>query len=234
MQGSGGDAFAAALLGSIRGTDWQLFSDPVLQAFAARIRIAKEWMVQSAVSAPMLAELREQSTGLLSLSRRKAMLSAVAKCDWTDVWQSVSLSDLYFLGDALIRDARPELWSTPALRAMKRAARELPQLDVLGQIAPELNGCTQPHLRRHQPYEEYEHYVLPSRVAQRVAELKISLAWLADSEAWPAQVVAAVAAPAADGVLKKMQLRDMRDWSAALQAYQSLNRAMIEDLLVQQ
>ena len=30
---------------------------------------------------------------------------------------------------------------------------------------------------------------MPSRVAERVAELKLSLAWLADSEGWPAQAV---------------------------------------------
>ena len=59
LGGGAGDAFAAALFASLRGTDWQLLTDPVLQAFAARIRIAREWIVQSAKSERCLDELRK-------------------------------------------------------------------------------------------------------------------------------------------------------------------------------
>ena len=86
------------------------------------------------------------------------LLTAVGNCDWPKVWRAVSVSDLYFLGDALIRQAKAELWATPALRAMKKAAQEVPELDTLGQVAPDLNGCAQTHLRRYEPYEEYELY----------------------------------------------------------------------------
>src|SRR5207248_2946620 len=171
-----GGAIGAALLASIRGTEWHGFSAVGLTAFAARVRVAREWIVESASSVTMCSELERQSLGILSLTRRAKLSSAIKNRDWPRVWESVTISDLYFLGDALIAHAPAGLWTNSYLTAMKQAAPSKAP-DALGQVAPHLSGCAEPRLRRYEPYEEYRRYVRPERIAERVAELKLYLAW---------------------------------------------------------
>jgi hypothetical protein len=231
LSGPASGAFGAAIVASVRGTDWRPFTESALQSFGARVRIAREWIVQSTVSLVMWRELEEQTAGLLSLTRRKTFLEAISTRDWNTIWESVSLSDLYFLGDALLAHAPDDLWNSPALRAMKRSAGTTDQLDILGQVAPELDGCTAPHLRRYQPYEEYEPYAAPTRIAQRAAELKLYLAWQADAEAWPPEAIASIAPSAADVVLNKLVVVDSHDWGGVLKAYEALTQDLLEELL---
>ncbi len=88
-------------------------------------------------------------------------------------------------------------------------------MGALGQVAPTLSGCGHPHLHRFQLYEDYEPYLLPARISERSAELKLNLAWLADSAGWPPEMVAAVSRPAADLSVSKLSMRDIHDWRGA-------------------
>lgn len=229
-----GTAIAGALFGSIRGTDWRLVTSSAVQGFAARVRLAREWTVESAGSREMLSELDEQSRGLLSLTRRAKLIDGIQSRNWPAVWDSVSISDLYFLGDSLIERSPAKFWRSPTLQAMKRAAGAAGSCDGLGQVAPDLSGSAVTRLQRYEPYEEYERYLMPDRLAERVAELKLYLAWQADSLAWPPEAIAHVASPAADAVIKKLRAGGIHDWMAALDAYRSLDSDALEFLLSKQ
>jgi hypothetical protein len=201
-----------------------------LQTFGANVRLAREWIVESAVSEPMRQELEEESRGLLSLSRRQTLLAGITGRDWAAVWESASVSDLYFLGKSLVRQAPAHLWATPALIAMKDVAAQPESLDLLGQVAPDLSGTAMPCLQHYQPYEEYERYSLPQRMAERVAELKLYLAWLADSSASPPAALEATAFLIADAAAKKITMRDMWDWSAVLDGFRGLKPQILDAL----
>lgn len=217
-----GEVVAGAVFASVRATDWRPLTESALQTFGANVRLAREWIVESATSGAMRQQLQEQSMGLLSLARRKALLAGVVSHDWAAVWESVSISDLYFLGKSLAGQAPTPLWRTPALIAMKEVATQPAVLDLLGQVAPDLSGSALPRLQHYQPYEEYERYSVPQPIAERVAELKFHLAWLADSAACRPAMLPAAAALSADAVAKKIVMRDMWDWSAVLDGFRSM------------
>jgi hypothetical protein len=224
---STGEAFAGAVFASIRGTDWSALTPGALQAFAATVRVAREWIVQSALSEPLRQTLEQETLGLLSLNRRHTLIDALEQHDWPAVWQSVSVSDLYFLGQALVQrpsttEASESFWKTPSIAAMRHVAREQKDLDALGSIAPALSGCALPRLRRYAPYEDYERYYMPDQMAQRTAELKLYVAWMADNGAWQSDGLEEASMIAADKVLKSIRLRDQYDWSAVIEAYQKL------------
>ncbi len=232
--GAAGGAFAAALFASVRATDWNLISSSALQSFAGTVRLAREWIVESGQSTSTRKELEQETLGLLSLSRRKTLLTAITERDWRSAWECLSISDLYFVGNALIEHAPGDLWQSPELRAMKTVASRTKDLDALGQVAPDLNGSAAPQLRRYEPYEEYQRYMLPDRIAQRTAELKLYLAYIADSLELPPSALAEIAPRAADLAVARFRMRDLWDWSAALDAYRELQPDTIKGLVNKQ
>jgi hypothetical protein len=75
--------------------------------------------------------------------------------------------------------------------------------------------------------------MLPDPLSQRLAELKINLAWLADNAAWEPERLIRLAEPTADDLVTKLKMRDARDWSGALDAYRGLKADTVEALLNQ-
>jgi hypothetical protein len=232
MGGANGVAMATAILASARATDWRTYTEAGQRAFAARVRLAQEWIVQAAADPKLAKTLQNEARGLLSLSRRKALLAGLESHDWNVVWDATSLSDLYFLGESLLEHATTADWQNVNLAALRKAANSTDAPDALGQVAPTLNGCSQPHLHRYQPYEDYEPYLLPARISERSAELKLNLAWLADSAGWPPEMLATVSRPAADAAISKLSMRDIHDWRAALDAFTALKLEHVEALAV--
>ena len=225
------ELFAGALFASVRATDWRGFDASVLASFGATVRLAREWIVESASAPDMRAELNEAARGILSLARRKALINGVEQHDWNGIWQSVSVSDLHFVGDALSEHAPAPLWRSAQLQAMKKASQHATEPDMLGSVSPGLSGCAQPRLRRYEPYEEYQRYLMPNVLSERLAELKMNLAWLADNAAWEPERVIRLAEPAADDVLGKIKMHDSWDWSAAIDGYRNLKADDLELLL---
>jgi hypothetical protein len=87
---------------------------------------------------------------------------------------------------------------------------------------------------RGEPYEEYQRYVLPDHLAQRVAELKLYLAFLADGSAWRLDELAGVTSSAADALLLKIAIRDAWDWNGVLDSYRQFKAENIGPLLARQ
>ena len=51
--------------------------------------MAREWCVYAADDAALLSNLAEDTLGILSLTRRRLLLSGIAAHDWESVWASV-------------------------------------------------------------------------------------------------------------------------------------------------
>jgi hypothetical protein len=230
LGGNAGDFVAGALIASIRATDWRTVTQPEVRAFGATVRLAREWIVESGGDTGMYRQLEQATLGVLSLVRRKSLLEAVQSHSWSEVWQSASISDLHFLGDALLESAPPAVWNNPSLQAMKKFAAHSGELDALGPLAPELSGCAQPRLRRYEPYEEFQRYFSPVLLAQRLSELKLYLASMADDAAWEIDVLPSLAARVADSLAAKQMMKDAFDWAGVLDSYRNLKAAELEGL----
>jgi hypothetical protein len=234
--GGRGEAFATAAFASIRATDWSSITEAALQSFGATVRLAREWIAESAISQPARHALEKETLGLLSLSRRHSLLDALDQHDWPAVWRSLTASDLYFLGQALIQDTGKseklqDFWTSPVVIAMRQSALSRKNLDELGSVAPSLNGCAQPRLRPYAPYEDYERYSQPTRMAQRASELNLYLALVADSKAWQPTFLEEVAAGAVEKVLSSIRTRGDNDWSAVIEGYEKLTADTLRALV---
>jgi len=233
LGGTAGGFLASALFASVRAADWHSLNRADIESFGATVRLAREWIVESAGAPAMYSELERDTLGLLSLVRRKSLLAGVQQHDWPKVWQSASISDLHFLGDALLETAPAALWNSDALQSLKKAAAHTRELDALGSVAPQLSGCTQPRLRRYEPYEEYQRHFMPTLLAERLSELKMYLAILADDAAWPLDAMPLLAAKVADNLASKNMMRDAWDWAGVLDSYRKLKPEDLEALLNQ-
>lgn len=223
LGGVNGTWVAASLLASVQATDWRALRAADMESFGASVRLAREWIVESALSADLSRALEVATQGLLSVTRRRLLLDAIARRDWTAAWEAVSISDLHFLGDELASAGSAKIWEAfPVLSSLRNAAQHATEFDALGPVAPYLNGCARPRLARYEPYEEFERNAYPQPLAERLAELKQYVAWIADGSAWPVEQLPEMTAAAAESVASKIQMRDMYDWSSALETYRSL------------
>lgn len=224
----------AAQAGALRATPWNLYRDQDQQLLGLKIRIAREWCVEAARSLAIRQDLSADTLGLLSLIRRRQLLDGLKARDWKTVWQSVTLSDLYFLGDRYLARYPQNPWQSPAASALRIAAAQNDgaRLQILGAALPRVNGCTHSHLQTLAPYEEYERRMFSTELAGRTSEFKLYLAEYLDRAALPAGIIGAVAEPLAFHVLGTVNMSDMRDWTSVLSAYAGLNQRILEEALL--
>jgi hypothetical protein len=230
LGGDNGEMAAGKQLGAIRMTDWGRLRDEDLRLLGLKVTVAREWVVRAASQPELEDSLSEASLGLLSLTRKAALLTALAVSDWKSVWEALTLSDLYFLGDRYLERYATDVWQSPPTRALRRLAahNDGSRLQLLGGEFGDTLGCSHPHLRSAPPYEEYEKQLLPGRLAERSAEFKLYLAKYADETGIPAAALGTLAEPAARGILKKVQMSDIHDWRSLLSAYAALDSKAIE------
>jgi hypothetical protein len=230
LGGENGQMAAAKQIGALRATNWGNLRDQDLRLLGLKVTVAREWVVRAAAQPELEAGLSESALGLLSLTRRAALLSALAEEDWKSVWESLTLSDLYFLGDRYLERYPKDAWQSPATEALRRAVahNDGSRLELLGGEFADTLGCSDPHLRVAPPYEEYEKELLPERGAERSAEFKLYLARYADETGIPAAALGALAEPAARGILQKLQMSDDHDWRSELAAYAALDSKAVE------
>jgi hypothetical protein len=227
-----GAAFGAQVA-ALRGADWKLLQEDDLRLLGLKIRVAREWMVQAAREPALRSDLGEALLGLLSLSRRAKLLNGLRAQDWATVWEVVSLSDLYQLGDAYLRRYRADPWRSPVTVALRQASagNDGSRLEFLGPLHRVRRQCGHPHLLPLGPYEEYERYLHPSVMGERLAELKLYLAEHMDRAGLPAALFGLLAEPVAEIVFKRLQMTDAHDWRSALDAYRELNDEILEEAL---
>ena len=233
LGGEYGESVASKQVTAIRMTNWAALRDEDLRLFGLKVTVAREWIVRAATQPELETALAESTLGLLSLTRRADLLAAMAGDDWDAVWAAVSVSDLYFLGDRYLERYSKDSWKSPAVAALRQLAahNDGSRLQLLGAELDDLLDCSHPHLWSAPPYEQYEMDLFQPRLAERTAEFKLYLARYADQAGIPAAALAAIAEPAARGILKKLQMSDLHDWHSVLAAYATVDGKVIEGVL---
>ena len=192
-------AIAEAQMASFRATDWSRLSEQDLILFGLRLRLAREWILHAGNDAKLMAGLQEATQGLLSPTRRGELLDAIAARDWDGAFRNVTMGDLYSLSVRYLERYSGDTWESPIMAALRRISgtADDTRLRSLGGSAIGLLGCSHPHLEVLGAYEEYEGLVLPYKLAQRAAELKLYLADFAGRAGIPPAALNALGQPIA-------------------------------------
>ncbi len=220
----------AQQIAATRMTGWADYRDEDQRLLGLRIRLAREWLVYATAQPALLRDVSEDTLGILSLSRRRELLNAIASEDWKAVWNSVTLSDLQFLGERYVTRYKQSPWNSPVDAALREASahNDGSRLNLLGAVPVALYGCAHPHLAPLGPYEVYERRLFPAELAERVAEMKLYLSALLDKLGLPAAALPALAEPAARIAFRSMHMADDHDWAQALSAFGAMDEKTVE------
>jgi hypothetical protein len=234
--GSVGETLASEQLGSIRLTHWPAFGTEDQRRMGLRLRAAREWIVDAATGAEYRSALAADSAGCLSPARRHGLMEGLVRHEWKAVWSSVTLGDLNALGTKIEARLSGPANASPVFKELFELAGkdDGSRLSWLGPNLSVINGCMHPHFVQQMPYEEFERYMLPNRLAQRASEFKLYLAEYLERAGIPASFLAVVAEPAARRVISSMKMADFRDWPAVLAAFTTVDDAMIDGVLAPQ
>ena len=215
-------ALAKAELGSLRATRWKVLRETDVRRFALTVLLGREWVVEAASDETSRTLLMRAVAGALTVNRTRQMLSSLEARDWPGTWRSFSLGDLYRLGRARITGSFGAFGDSPvtrALAALPADADAWNRLNAMGAIRPYTFGHVRPRIWNDGPYEEYERYLSDTRIAERMAELKLYLFHAADRLGVSVERLAVIAEPAAKRVLSKVQMGDLWDWRSVLRTY---------------
>ena len=213
----------------LRATDWRGLRERHLRLFGLKILLAREWIVQAAVQPHLRRDLAESTLGLLSLKRRRRLVAAIEQKSWQTVWNSVTLSDLYFLAERYAAHYATDPWESPvalALRRMVGANGDSGQ-EWLGCPALEIMNIAHPQLVATAPYEEYERYLMPSLIGERVAEFKLYLARQMDQTGVPAAAMGTLAERIAPQLFRELRMNDLRNWQPVVRTFSALDQSTL-------
>jgi hypothetical protein len=223
---------AAAQVAAIRSAPMSNWLDSDQRLLGLKLRVGREWCMRAAYDAHFLQDLSEETLGLLSSTRRLDLLNGLAARDWVRVRHSLTLSDLYFIGDHFstrYKDApSPSLAAVALGRAL--STNDGHRLQILGSLLPDVSGCSHPHLLRLPPFEDFEHR-LPDAMAQRATEFKLYLADYMDRRGIPAQAIAVFAEPVLRRLLAGLTMSDAHDWRSVLAVYGKIDDDLLEETL---
>jgi len=233
--GPAGEEAIAAQIAALRGTTWDRLEESDQRLVGLRCTLAREWIEESASDPDAFQALSEETMGLLSLSRRADLLSAVETRDWRRAWDAVTLPDLFALAGKFLGRFPSDPWPSPTLAALRQTAtlNDGSRLNILGAIPRHSFGCDHPHLLQDAPYEEYERHMFPSELAERVAEFKLYLAYLADGLGVQPSALSRVAEPLAAKAFRNAKMMDAHDWRAVAAAFSSITAADLREALQQ-
>jgi len=225
--------FAATQIGFLRATRWDLLEDDDLKLLGLKIRAAREWIVRAATDPELMSDLADAASGILSLARRSDLMHSLEARDWESVWKDVTLSDLFFLSDEYLGRHRTDPWDSPTMKALRGlvARDDGARLQWMGPVPGPLFNCGHPHLLRLPPYEHFERFLMPERLAVRAAEFKLYIGEYLDRRGIPAGALETIAEPLAMEILREVRLTGLRDWQAMLAAYSGIDDNLIRGAL---
>ena len=223
--------YAAAVLGSIRDTNWQALEDEDLRVVGLRVRTAREWILRSSSDPAAMNALADAYSGLLSANRRAKLLRAVSLSQWDRAWAMLSAAELFFLGEQFALQYGNEAGHSPTVVALGKfgALVDPVKLRWLGPELSSILGCSHPHLLRLSPYENFENYTLPNRLAERSNEFKLYLAELFDRTGTSAAALESSAEPMAIRLFSEIRMKDPKDWRSVLRAYSDMDGNWIDN-----
>ena len=225
---SSGSVMISTQIAALRSTDWSRLKEQDLVRFQLRLRVVREWVLHAGSDDTLLADLAEDALGVLSPTRRAQLLDAIRARDWTAAFQCVTLGDLYSLSGRYLERYEKDPWQSAVTAALRKtAAEDNPRLLLLGGSSLELLGCDHPHLAMLGPYEQYEKFVLPSKLAERAAEFKLYLADWAGRVGIPTAALNLAGEPVVTKLLAHVKMNDIRDWRSVMQAFEGLDAPML-------
>jgi predicted Zn-dependent protease len=233
--GSAGEDAIGAQIAAIRGTTWERLDESDQRLVGLRCTLAREWIEEAANHPDAFQALSDETMGLLSLSRRADLLSAIETRNWRRAWDAVTLPDLFALAGKFVARFPNDPWPSPTLAALRQAAtfNDGSRLNVLGAIHYHSFGCNHPHLLPDAPYEEYERHMFPTEIAERLAEFKLFLVYLADGMGVEPSALSGVAEPLAAKAFRNAKMMDAHDWRAVTAAFSSVTRVDLREALQQ-
>jgi tetratricopeptide (TPR) repeat protein len=233
--GSAGEEAIGAQIAAIRGATWERIDESDQRLVGLRCTLAREWIEESASHPEAFEALSDETMGLLSLSRRADLLSAIETRNWPRAWDAVTLPDLFSLAGKFLTRFPNDPWPSPTLTALRQAAavNDGSRLNILGAIHYHSFGCNHPHLLPDAPYEEYERHMFPAEIAERVAEFKLFLVYLADGMGVEPSALARVAEPLAAKAFRNAKMMDAHDWRAVTAAFSSIRPVDLQEALRQ-
>jgi tetratricopeptide (TPR) repeat protein len=219
--GPGAGESVVAEIAAIRATNWEQLQESDQRLLSLRILVAREWIVESASHPELLDALSQETLGLLSPARRADLLTGIESRNWPKVWASAVLPDLFSLGGKYLDHFKTDRWISPVATSLRSiaATNDGSRLQVLGSFAYHTLGCGHPHLFTDAPYEEYERQLLPYEIAERSAEFKLYLSFVADSAGVPPSSLANVAETLAAKAFRDAKMNSPSDWRSLLAAY---------------
>lgn len=173
--------------------------------------------------------------GLLSLSRRADLLNGIEAGNWSKVWESVTLPDLFSLGGKYLDRFKTDLWISPVTVALRSiaATNDGARLNILGAIHYHSFGCNHPHLVADAPYEEYEQQMFPEELAERSAAFKLFLTFQADNLGVQPVALSDVAEKLASKAFRNTDMVDAKDWRSLLAGFATITSKDIRQVLEQ-
>jgi hypothetical protein len=233
--GSGGADVVAEEIAAIRSATWEQLLEADQRLVTLRILAAREWILAAAQDSKLFLSLSEETSGLLSLSRRADLLNGIEERDWQQVWASITLPDLFRLGGYYLQRSPNTPSASPVIAQLRSvtAANDGARLNILGRIPTHVLGCGHTHLVPDAPYEEYERQMLPTYMAERTAEFKLFLAYRADSVGVQPADLSQAAERLAAKAFSSSQMADYHDWRSLLAAYASITNDNLKTALEQ-
>jgi len=233
--GHAGEEAIAAQIAAIRGTAWERIEESDLRLVGLRTTAAREWIVESASHPGEFQTLSEETEGLLSLTRRADLLNGIETRNWPKVWDAVTLPDLFALGGKYVERFKSDPWPSPAAATLRQvsSSNDGARLNLLGAVTFPSFGCSHPHLIANAPYEEYARHMFPTEIAERAAEFKLFLVFLADGLGVEPPALGNVAEPLAAKAFHHAKMTDSRDWRALMGAFASIGPNDLREALQQ-
>ena len=145
------------------------------------------------------------------MSRRRELLNAIASEDWKAVWNSVTLSDLLFLGERYVTRYKQSPWNSPVDETLREASAHNERIASESARRGAGRRCMGAPIRiwlRSRRSEEYQRRLFPAELAERAAEMKLYLSVLLDKLGLPAAALPALAEPAARIAFRSMHMVD--------------------------
>ncbi len=239
--GAGGfaEAVEAQQLGAIRNALFWRLRNEDLRGVHLAVLAGREWVVEAAFDEVEARALEEAAAGLVSaerLARLERLLVRLQSAHqaglvaswsareyvetWQAIWETLSVSDLYWLGRRRSR-ATETSRAWVALKRLPAGVHEGPVRE-LGTVPLEHARSTVPQLLQLSPYEDYAAQLVPQRTGERLAEFHISLACAVDEVGLDAEAVGLLAEPLARLMLQGLEMSDLADFRSVVQLWKRI------------
>lgn len=225
------EGFAAAQLSGVRSVPWPHLNPLAMHLVGLKLRLAREFIVRTALREGLQENLADIVEGLLGPTRKSQLLEAVSRQELERAFAMLSSSDLYFLGDRLLDPKQASLLGDgPVRKALERTAALVPPHQDRFFAGSEVGDRTYCKRIPPAPYEDYNHALLTHHLSRRLGHMLLTLAEAADQAGFSLEALALVAEPAVRHLALNAQMNNSADWKGAIRA---MSKIPIEKLLQQ-